>query len=181
MTINWEDKETGTVIIDYLVSYNIISDSKKKFKIPIYFITTDVNQNGNGKSDVKELRINGQRIIINNTQKTNNAKEVKYERKEIILSGKTSYPLSFTRRMRFNINYDNYIAFKTKFLLNNLRVNLVLPEDLEAVFIPRGTQHDFLDIHKEPTRVEKKYDGIIFRNQGYIFILNQKRSYLTSE
>lgn len=52
---------------------------------------------------------------------------------------------------------------------------LNLPDDIEAMFICRGTQLDFDDITTgSPKRIEKKYKGIILPRQGYVFALHVK-------
>ena len=94
---------------------------------------------------------------------------------EIELKCSTKYDIQYTREKIYNIDDDYYIGFRPKYIVNKLRVCLNLPDDIEAIFTCRGTQHDFDDITTGSSkRIEKKYKGIILPRQGYIYALHIK-------
>ena len=91
----------------------------------------------------------------------------------IVLSGSLKYEIKYTREKVYNLDEDYYLGLRAKYITNNLRVCLELPDDIEAIFTCRGTQKDFEDVKNTKNAIEKKYKGIVLPRQGYIFALRK--------
>ncbi len=91
----------------------------------------------------------------------------------VVLKGATKYNIKYTRVKTYNMNEDYYLGLRAKYIINNLRVSLELPDGIAAQFVCRGTQKDFEDVNNREKRIEKKYKGIVLPRQGYIFALRK--------
>ena len=96
------------------------------------------------------------------------------QEQQLTLQGNTKYEIKYTREKTYNINYDYYVGFRAKYIVNKLRVCLDLPNEIDAIFTCRGTQNEFDDISNNDNRIEKKYRGLVLPRQGYIFALKRK-------
>lgn len=96
----------------------------------------------------------------------------KNEISAIKMSGKNKYFLKRKIEKRYNLNYDNFIGYRAKWLVNNMRVQVFHPSDMNINFVERGTTNDFKLIKKREDYLEYQYNGLILRRQGYIMILN---------
>ena len=101
-----------------------------------------------------------------------NVMEMRYVNETTIsLKGKKRYFIQYTREKQYNINDDYYIAFRARYLTKNLTVSLELPQDIEALFVERGTTKNFMNVKNSKHHIKKVFKGVIFPRQGYIFVL----------
>lgn len=91
---------------------------------------------------------------------------------KITLGGSTEYKMSFKRIMKYNLHDDYFLSFKAQNIVQGMRVSLQLPKKLEAIFINRGTQHDFIKRIDAPQRKIYEYNGLVLPNQGFVFALS---------
>ena len=173
-TVSWIDRNKGIVKAVDTIAFDIISDSIDHFFFPIYTWTI-IKENQQEKSVIREILLNGQPVIFEVLPDKKEIDEGNRKENRISLSGNTKYSIKYIREKEYNINVDYYIAFKAKCIVNNLRVNLVLPNDIEALFTSKGTQNEYNDIITTPNRIAKKYFGIILPKQGHIFALKRKK------
>lgn len=171
--VEWVDPKSGLIkSIDTFAMY-IVAESDKAFSYPIKSWTIANEQSS--KTDYKEtLNVCLDGITLNNLKstQTRDGNEICSET-NIPLQGKKRYFLQYTREKTYNINEDYYIGFKAKYLTKNLKVSLELPEDIEAVFIERGTSDEFKNVKNSKNHIKKVYKGVIFPKQGYIFALKR--------
>lgn len=170
-TIEWLNKDDGIIKVTDNVSFDLIAENSDKFVYPIK-TWTNVNDKVVYKEIITEFKVNGKKIELEKTENNKiNNNEICFEQ-IVKLKGHTKYEIQYTKEKTYNINDDYYIGFRARYITNKLRVDLNLPEDLNAMFICRGTQNDFEDIKSCSTKkISKKYKGIILPRQGYIFSL----------
>lgn len=172
-TIEWEDKSKRTIKVTDAISFELVAETTDKFP----FITTtwtNTRDKSSCQERVKEFKVNGKLTELKDV-KTSAKNGVICKEQKIDLSGSTKYDIEYTREKIYSIDDDYYIGFRSKYMVNKLRVNLNLPEDIDATFVCRGTQHDFDDVATgSPKQITKKYKGIILPRQGYIFALRVK-------
>lgn len=170
--VEWIDKERGIIkTIDTFAMY-IVTESEKEFSYPIksWTITdddpSDVQQTGH---DLK-VYVDGTLLSNLHTETKRDGDEICNET-TISLKGKKRYFIQYTREKQYNINDDYYIAFRARYLTKNLTVSLELPQDIEALFVERGTTKNFMNVKNSKHHIKKVFKGVIFPRQGYIFVL----------
>lgn len=175
--IEWIDKELGMIKTTKLVTFDLVLESTEKFNFQL---------SSRGYSDENEPDFN--KIVsffVDNVDETksvvktmNSGKKDSEGRivleQQVTLKGKTKYTIKYTREASYNMNMDSSICSRVRYITHGLRLSLSLPEDISAEFICRGTQDDFEDVGIKVNRIEKKYRGIIFPRQGYVFALRKK-------
>lgn len=172
-TIEWHDKDNRIIKVTDVVSFDLIAETSDKFAYPIKTWTNTCNE-AECQERITEFSVNKKKAEVKDV-KTSNINGVICKEQEIELSGSTKYEIQYTREKIYNIDDDYYIGFRPKYIVNRLRLSLNLPDDIEAIFICRGTQLDFDDIATGSSkRIGKKYKGIILPRQGYIFVLHVK-------
>ena len=167
--IEWVDKQKGIIKVVDEVSFELKSETTDSFTYPLR--TSSLCSS----SYNCYISINGENWKEDEAHKTPSdadGKQNKYEH-YIKLEGRTSYPIKYKREVEYNIEEDQYIGFKSLYILNGMRVSLEHPKDIHVTFIERGTQKEFIHITGNQAKVEKRYKGIILPKQGYIFVLTK--------
>lgn len=169
--IEWVDRDKGIIRCIDCFSMYIVTESEKKFDYTLTgWLVEDEDQGHEMSSETLEVTVDGNPMENLKTDVSKEGNEIKRETK-IPLSGKKRYFLQYTRKQQYCIFDDYYIAYKAKYITNGLKVSLELPEDIEAIFIERGTVHDFQNVKNSKSHIKKLYKGVIFPKQGYIFAL----------
>lgn len=170
-TIEWVSQNDGLIRVTDSVSFELIADSKSEFKYPLKTWTKVVNRECY-ENKITEITVNGETPDVEDVKEYKEKDNICHEQK-IKLQGSTKYEIKYIREKTYNINEDYYIGFRAKYIVNRLRVCLDYPENIDAIFICRGTQLDFEDVKCSSGRIEKKYKSIILPRQGYIFALRK--------
>lgn len=171
ITIEWINQEEGIMRVTDSVSFELIADSNSEFEYPLK-TWTKVKEHGIYENRITEILVNGKVPKIEDGKESRENDDICHEQK-IKLKGSTKYEIKYVREKIYNINDDFYIGFRSKYIVNKCRVCLDYPEDIDAIFICRGTQLDFEDVKNTKRRIEKKYRNIILPRQGYIFALRK--------
>lgn len=168
--VEWVDKEKGVIkSIDTFALY-IVAESEKEFSYPIKTWTITDDDNPENISHSIKVCVDGNTLSELVTTATREGDEICSETL-IPLKGKKRYFLQYTREKIYNINEDFYIAYRAKYITKNLKVSLELPDDIEALFVERGTTAEFMNVKNSKHHIKKSYKGVIFPKQGYIFAL----------
>ena len=172
-TIEWENQNDGIIKVTDVVSFELIAENSGRFEYPLK--TWAVLKRGESYPETSlDIEVNGhapKKIIDKGVKPDTDGNYCKEQR--IVLEGDTKYAIKYTRVKVYNVNKDYYLGLRAKYLINNLRVCLDLPEGLVAQFVCRGTQKDFDTVNNNEKRIEKKYKGIVLPRQGYIFALRK--------
>lgn len=172
ITIEWIDRNIGTIRVKDSISFELIADSTEEFEYPLK-TWTRVTDSDSYKNTITRFTVNGKAPKITDSSEYREQDCICQEQK-IKLKGSTKYDIRYERVKEYNINEDYYIGFRAKYIVNKLRVCLNHPYDINAIFTCRGTQLDFDTMVNDKGRIEKKYRSIILPRQGYVFVLQQK-------
>lgn len=173
--VEWVDRERGLIKSIDTFAIFIVTESEKEFSYPIKSWTiTDDDDNENIRQSIK-VCVDGKTMSDLKTSTKREGDEICSETL-IPLKGKKRYFLQYTREKIYNINEDYYIAYRAKYITKNLKVSLELPDDIEALFVERGTTNEFLNVKNSKHHIKKSYKGVIFPKQGYIFALKYGHS-----
>lgn len=180
-SLEWVNKEKGIIKVTDSVSFNLISETKDEISYTIKTWTT-IKDKQDYSNKITQITVNGVKPnIMKDMGEKKDTEGALCKETQLILQGKTKYEIKYTRVKTYNIEDDYYLGFRAKYIVNDLRVCLDLPNDLEATFTCRGTQKDFDDIKNNSNRIEKKYRGIVLPRQGYIIVLKQKNNQIMEQ
>lgn len=169
--IEWVDREKGIIKCYDNFSMFIVVESDKKFDYTITsWLVEDENQANGRSSETLQVVVDNKKLSNLKTIIKKDGTEIKRET-IIPLSGKKRYFLQYSRVQQYCIFDDYYIAFRAKYITNGLKVSLELPQDIEALFIERGTMEEFQNVKISKSHIKKLYKNVIFPKQGYIFAL----------
>lgn len=176
-TIEWIDQEKGIIQVTDIITFDLISDTDKTIDFPIKTTTTIKNPN-DYQSKITQIFVNDLSPNVKHSLKKNEDKiegDTVTQEYVLTLCGSQKYKIKYTRVKRYNIHDDYFIAFRARYIVNQLRVSLQFPDTIEAQFVCRGTQKDYEYVNKTKNLIETKYQGIILPRQGYIFVLREKK------
>jgi len=171
-TIYWVNKDEGIIKVEDIITFDLRSESKNKFIYPMKSWLSASDDNA-PKSKISDITVNGEPASHVDTPEPYTDRRNGYTCQEfnVTLQGSTCYSVKYKREQEYDINDDYYIGFQSLYIVNNMKVCLNLPEDIDAMFIGRGTQHGFDTVNKSKNRIEMRYKGIVLPKQGYIFAL----------
>ena len=89
------------------------------------------------------------------------------------LYGCTEYRIQQTLNQKYNLKEDNFLGFRARWLVNDMRIQLFHPADMKILFVNRATANGFEVNNDRETFKEYEYKGLILKHQGYIIILNR--------
>lgn len=170
-TITWEDREKGIISVQEETKFELIAESTNKFLYPLK-TWTRVSPNSVYENKIESFTVNGSKPIVEFNDTYQECDNICHEQR-IALQGSTKYEIAYIRKKKYCIDEDYYLGFCAKYIVNNLRVSLLLPEGIEAIFISRGTQEEFQDMSSTKKRIEKRYKKIILPKQGFVFALRK--------
>lgn len=173
-TIEWENKESGKIKVTDDISFDLVADSDQRFEHPFKSWTV-IQEVDDKASAMKSLVVDGKAPeIVKEHNYIDN--ECRCYETTIALAGSKRYSIRFSRERIYDLNKDFYLGFRARYIVNDLKVSLEHPEDIDVIFTCRGTQKEF-ENYKTPNkkRIAKRYKGIILPRQGYIFALNFKK------
>lgn len=174
----WEDKAKKMVRVEETISFEIITESEKQFELPMStWLDVEGLLPGEYSVRIKEFVVNGTDAETQVEEKQTGS--VYEHHCKALLSGSKKYEVKQRRTKIYNIDKDYDISYRARYMVNKLEVELKYPEeDFDVNFIARGTTKCFTDVHTCKGLLSKQYKGIILPQQGYIFILNERRKAL---
>ncbi|HAP28970.1 MAG TPA: hypothetical protein DCR26_02515 [Porphyromonadaceae bacterium] len=167
--LSWYDKAKGLIKSTESITFTLMAESDKEIKLPIKTFTY-YKKDSPGKVSDPNILVDGKRPTIKHNPPQRQGNQT-INSSTVLLKGKKQYLVSYTREKVYDINQDYYIGLKSQYLVRNLTVSLHLPDDIEALFIERGTNLSFITVKKTKNCIKMKLKGVIFPKQGYIFAL----------
>ena len=138
-----------------------------------YWTCVEENNQGSVETVMESISVNGDRLTnIKDPIKTYTDGMICFEFK-IKLKGHREYRIQQVRRNKYNIKEDNYLGFRARWLVNDMRVQVFHPNDMKILFINRATANGFQSNCCTDTFKEYECKGLILKHQGYIIILNK--------
>jgi len=99
---------------------------------------------------------------------------------EILLLGSKNYNLERKTKAVYSLEVDPFKGYTAKnYIIDSMVVELEFPEDLDVKFWEIGTLKKFKAVNTtSKNRLIKKYDGLIYKNQGFRFYFKSKQNLL---
>ena len=165
--IVWVDENKGIMKVTDRVILDLIADSTADFEYQFTIWSKMVN-NSPVDDEVSNFKVNDCLVAVDEPKVTVNGNSL-CKLRTIPLKGSTKYKISYIRTRTYSIFNDYCLGFRSKYIVNTLRVNLTHPKNIIVDFYALGTQNEFATLNNTETNVEYKYEGIILPKQGYIF------------
>lgn len=167
--VEWVDRTNGIIETTETMTFFLISESEKSIILPLKTYTLGTPSTASVQKPI--ITVDGQSPEMTHIeQRVIDSGELE-DISNVHLSGKRRYQVRYVRKKRYDIAKDYFIGLKSQYLIKDLCVSLTLPEGLNATFIERGNNINFINVKKDKHYIKMKLKGVIFPRQGYIFAL----------
>lgn len=173
-TIKYDEQNQDIIHVENKTSFLLKVEDEKEFDFPMrYWTCVEENNQGSVETVMESISVNGDRLTnIKDPIKTYTDGMICFEFK-IKLKGHREYRIQQVRKNKYNIKEDNYLGFRARWLVNDMRVQVFHPNDMKILFINRATANGFQSNCCTDTFKEYECKGLILKHQGYIIILNK--------
>lgn len=174
-TIKYDEEKNDFIKVESKTSFQLNVEDSEEFDFPMrYWTCVKESEQGSVDTIMESVTVNGDKIkIIDKPQKSYENGMICFSFK-IKLSGCTEYHVEQIIDKKYSLKQDNYLGFRARWLVDNIRVQIFHPEDMQILFVNRATAKDFKKNIDTITFKEYEYKGLILKHQGYIIILNKK-------
>lgn len=174
-TVAYDNENADFIRVESKASFILNVEDEKEFDFPMKFWTcVDESEQETVETIMSAITVNSKSVPeLKEPLKSYDNGMVCYSFK-VKLKGETEYRIEQIVRQKYNLNEDNYLAFRARWLVNDMRVQLFHPEDMQVLFVNRATADGFkTNIDKKDFK-EYEHKGLILKHQGYILILNKR-------
>lgn len=175
--VDYEEEDHSIIKVKTVTRLTLKVEDTKQFDFPMRFWTCVKESHKNAvDKEIVSLKVNKEIKTVPQPSKSYDEETgMLLTTYELHLDGETEYELEIVSMEKQNLKEDNYLAFRAKWLVKDMRVQLFHPKDMGILFVNRATAKDF-EQNKNNNREDFKeyeYKGLILKHQGYIIILNQ--------
>ena len=173
-TITYDENDRDFIHVENKTSYILSVEDSNEFKFPMrYWNCVEEDNQESVETLIGSVIVNGEQFKdIGKPVKTYKDGMVCYSF-ELKLKGSNEYKIQQVIKQRYNLKEDNYLGFRARWLVNNMRIQVFHPEDMKLLFVNRATAKGFEINNDTNTFKEYEYKGLILKHQGYIIILNR--------
>lgn len=172
--VKYDEQNHDFIHVENRTSYILKVEDEKEFDFPMrYWTCVDEREQDTVEMAMSSITVNGESIEdIGNPEKTYENGTVCYNFK-VKLKGHTEYRIQQVITQKYNLIEDNFLGFRARWLVKDMRVQLFHPADMKILFVNRATAKGFEPNINTETFKEYEYKGLILKHQGYIIILNK--------
>lgn len=163
--LEWDGNPSDEVLkVSMVNKYMIVSENKERISIPW--------RNWTIKSD--EYEVLESHVFIDGKEQKYENLPIKDEDNEKVLElmipieGSEKYSVEIKLVKRYSFAKDFFRAYCSSYIMNGMVVSISHPDDLELLFIERGTCKKFDIISQTSTSLVARYSGLILPSQGYV-------------
>lgn len=172
-TLKLDQNDKNILYIENEISFTLNVEDKDDFVFPMTSWTCVSKENQDQATlECNPVIVNGKPEKAEVSKPTYENGMVRYDHK-LKLGGATEYKIKQTINKKCNLKEDNYIGFKARWLVNNMRVQVFFPKELDILFVNRGVMGEYSSKEKDCFR-EYEYKGLILKHQGYILTIIPK-------
>lgn len=176
-TVAYDNEDADFIRVESKASFILNVEDEKEFDFPMKFWTcVDESEQETVETIMSAITVNGKTVPeLKDPVKSYDNGMVCYSFK-LKLKGETEYRIDEIVRQRYNLKEDNYLAFRARWLVNDMRVQIFHPEDMQVLFVNRATADGFKTNIDRLDFKEYEHKGLILKHQGYILILNKRQN-----
>ena len=173
-TVKYDEQNHDFIHVESKSSYILKVEDEKEFEFPMrYWTCVNEGEQETVEAAMGSITVNGNNVNdIGTPEKTYEKGTVCYNFK-LKLKGCTEYRIQQTLNQKYNLKEDNFLGFRARWLVNDMRIQLFHPADMKILFVNRATANGFEVNNDRETFKEYEYKGLILKHQGYIIILNR--------
>lgn len=176
-TVEYDEENPDYIRVESKTSFQLNVEDTKEFEFPTrYWTCVDESEQDTVETIMSAIAVNGKPgPELKDPQKSYDNGMVCYSFK-IKLKGETEYLIEQTIHQKYNLKEDNYLGFLARWLVNDMRVQLFHPPDMQVLFVNRATADGFKTNIVRENFKEYEHKGLILKHQGYILILNKREN-----
>lgn len=174
-TIEYDKDNKDIIIVDSKISFQLNVEDSKQFEFPMrYWTCVEESEQNTVETIMDSVVVNGKKVTdIGEPEKSYDNGKICY-RFILKLQGSTEYVVEQVIKKKYSLKKDNYLGFCARWLVNDMRVQIFHPKDIQILFVNRATAKDFKKNIDKETFKEYEYKGLILKHQGYVIILNKQ-------
>lgn len=173
-TVTFDEEDNDFIRVKNETTFTLKVEDTKKFKFPMRFWNCVAENNqGSVTMDVDHITVNGSTAKVKDHAKSY-ADGMICHTFNIELEGSNEYRITQESNQRYDLRQDNYLGFRARWLVNDMRIQVFHPKNLKLLFVNRATANGFKTNKETEDFSEYEYKGLILKNQGYIIILNKQ-------
>ena len=172
-TIEYDEIESDFVRVNTKVSFNLNVENDGEFIFPVRFWTcVEQSKKDEVKTEIASITVNGS-PMESSAERSEYANGMVLNVFDLVLKGSTEYRIEHESNKKYNLKDDNYLGFKARWLVKDMRVQLFHPTDMKILLVERGTKEMFKLNYETNIYKEYEYKGLVLKKQGFIMILNK--------
>ena len=173
-TIEYDETDCNFINVKNEITFTLKVEDTKNFYFPMrYWNCVAENEKDSVTINFEKITINGVAAKVTKPEKSYKDGMICHTFK-LELEGKTEYQICQENKQRYDLRQDNYLGFRARWLVNDMRIQIFHPANLKLLFVNRATANGFRTNKETPDFSEYEYKGLILKNQGYIIILNKQ-------
>lgn len=169
--LEWHSKEKRLVKTTRTIFFDLIATSKNHQYYTFstwgtvnegdyYSVNIDVTVNDKAPK-AKHINISSEQIG-----------NVKRETVNVSLKNDLVYHMCIKEEKIYNIDSDFVVGYIAKYITNNVRIQLIHPEDILICPVSCGTQINFQEVNNSKNINEYRYNHVLLPKQGFCIALN---------
>ena len=173
--ITVKDKDNGVIDIEERRTLTLRADNTKEF----HYIMQNQTKMKESKDNIDDY-FTHHHFIVNGDRRENVCSitkegETGFMKYDVTLKDETSYSIDQRFSHLQDLDDDNFICFRAKYLIQNMDIELIYDsQDIIVDFYANGTINSFENIIDEEGHKRFTYDGLVLNKQGYVVTLRCK-------
>lgn len=173
-TVSYDDDNPDVIHVESKTSYVLKVEDEKDFDFPMrYWTCVSDEKKKSVEAIMSSITVNEEKINDIGTPEITYDNNVVCYKFKLKLKGSTEYRVKQILNQKYNLKEDNFLGFRARWLVNDMRIQLFHPADMKILFVNRATAKGFEINNNTDTFKEYEYKGLILKHQGYVIILNR--------
>ena len=174
--IDDDEEHPGMIAVKDESQFTLKVEDKGKFTFPLKFWTCTTDDNRDEIEQVLSLiQVNGKDVTPEEHEPTydEDTRMMLYHY-SIPLENETEYKIKYITNSKQRLTDDNYLAFRARWLVKDMRVQIRYPNNYNVLFVNRAVSGGFTLNNVDDSFQEYEHQGVILKHQGYVIILIKK-------
>lgn len=166
------DPSLNIVKVNHKLTFNLVMDENhKNFTLPYRSAVTCEDKCPFSKCSIKSVKLNGSFAKFTPKEYYSNG-ELKSEFDIKLNNSNKGYKVEIEIEKVYSLKNDNIIGYKSSYILNKLKMQLFL-KGVNATFVGNGNLKPFKESHTNDDFIEREYEDLLYKGQGFYVLLNR--------